>query len=178
MIIYFITANKNKLREMESILELKLRHINLDLDEIKAVEVKKVVEHKSRKAFERIKKPVLVEDTGLYFKAWNRLPGALVKWFDQTLGYRELCQPLGKDRHARAQTVIGYFDGKRYKDFVGEIEGRIAKSPKGKRGFGWDPIFIPQNHQKTFGQMTSKEKNNISMRKIAALKLKNFLKQK
>jgi len=178
MMIYFVTANKNKLREMESILELKLKHINLDLDEIQAVEVRKVVEHKTKKAFQKIRKPVLVEDTGLYFKAWNGLPGALIKWFDLTLGYKELCQLLGKSRQARAQTVIGYFDGKRYKDFIGEIKGSIAKNPKGKRGFGWDSIFIAQIHKKTFAQMTPEEKNNISMRKIAALKLKNFLKQK
>ena len=175
MTIYFVTGNKSKLREIESILELKLEHIDLDLDEIQAVEVKKVVEHKTRQAFKKIKKPVLTEDTGLYFEEWGGLPGALVKWFDKTLGYKKICQLLGTNRQAQAQTVIGYFDGKRYKDFVGEIKGSIAQNPRGKYGFGWDPIFIPQGYKKTFAQMTLKEKNKISMRKIAAAKLKKFL---
>lgn len=178
MIVYFVTGNKNKLKEVEGILGFKLRHISLDLDEIQAVEVKKVVEHKARQAFENIKKPVLVEDTGLYIEAWNGLPGALTKWFHETIGYKKVCQLLKNNRKARAQDIIGYFDGKEYRHFVGEVKGTIAKAPRGKHGFGWDSIFIPKKHKITYGQMTANEKNKISMRKIAWKKAKKFLKNK
>jgi len=177
MLIYLVTGNKNKLREFEEILGFKLKNIELNLGEIQAIEVEKVVEHKTKEAFEIIKKPVLTEDTGLYFDDWNGLPGALAKLFDKTIGYQNLCKLLKNNRRARAQTVIGYFDGKNYKSFIGEIQGTIARTPKGKMGFGWDLIFIPEGYKKTFGEMTPKEKNQISMRKIALEELRRFLKK-
>lgn len=173
--LYLVTSNKNKLREFEQILGLKLNHIDLDLDEIQAAEPEDVVEHKVRQAFRKIKKPVIVEDTGLYFEAWNGLPGALIKLFGQIVGYQNLPKLLKKNRRARAKTVIGYFDGKNYKNFIGEIKGTISHSPKGKNNFGWDIIFIPKGSKRTFAQMTAKEKNKISMRKIALEKLRKFL---
>ncbi len=176
MVVYLITSNKEKLREFEEILGFKLKHINLDLDEIQAIEVEKVVEHKARQAFAKIKKSVIVEDTGLYFEALNGLPGALVKLFNQAVGYRNLCKLLNKNRRAKAKTVIGYFDGKKYRKFVGEISGSISRKAKGKTNFGWDIIFIPEGHKRTFAQMTAGEKNKISMRKIALEKLRKFLK--
>jgi len=176
MAIWLITSNKEKVREFEEILGFKLAHINLDLDEIQKVEVKKVVEHKTKQAFNIIKKSVITEDTGLYFEAWNGLPGALAKLFDKTLGYRNLCKLLKNNRKAKAQTVVGYFDGKNYKSFIGETLGTITRTPRGRKGFGWDLIFIPRGHKKTFAQMTSDEKNAISMRKIALEKLRKFLK--
>jgi XTP/dITP diphosphohydrolase len=173
--IYLVTSNKNKFKEFKEILGFKLKRVSLELDEIQAIEVEKVVEHKTKQAFNKIKKPVICEDTGLYFKEWNGLPGALAKLFDKTIGYRNLCKILKSNRKAKAQTVIGYFDGKNYKSFIGEISGRIAKSPRGKNGFGWDVIFIPHGYSKTFAQMSSGEKNQISMRKIALEKLRSFL---
>lgn len=176
MTIYLVTSNKGKLREFKEILGFKLENIDLDVDEIQAVEVEKVVEHKTKQAFKIIKKPVITEDTGLYFGAWKGLPGALAKLFDKTIGYRNLCKLLNENRKAKAQTVIGYFDGKNYESFIGEIQGTIASAPRGKNGFGWDLIFIPRGYNKTFAQMTTKEKNQISMRKIAIEKLRKFLK--
>ena len=175
MAIYLATSNKEKLREFEEILGFNLKQIELDLDEIQAVEVEKVVEHKTKQAFDKIKKPVITEDTGLYFEAWNGLPGALIKLFDETVGYANLCELLGENRKAKAQTIVGYFDGKNYRSFIGEISGKIAPSPKGKTGFGWDIIFIPDGYEKTFAEMKPEEKNKISMRKIALEKFKEFL---
>ncbi|MCD6471415.1 RdgB/HAM1 family non-canonical purine NTP pyrophosphatase [bacterium] len=175
MKIYFVTNNKNKVKEFESILGFRLKHINLNLKEIQAVDVEKVVEHKSKQAFRKIKKPVIVEDTGLYFNAWNGLPGALIKFFGERIGYKNLGKLLKDNRQATAKTVVAYFDGKNYKKFVGTIEGKISKKAKGEMNFGWDIIFIPNGYKKTFAQLTAKEKNNISMRKIALEKMKKYL---
>jgi len=175
MEIYFITGNKNKLKEFEQILGFPLKHIKLNLMEIQTIEAKKAAKHKAKQAFEIIKKPVIVEDTGLYFSAWEGLPGALIKIFAETIGYKKLCELLGKERTAKAQTVIGYFDGKKYRDFIGEISGRIAYRPRGKNNFGWDVIFIPKGKKKTLAEMSFEEKNKISMRKKAIEKFKKFL---
>lgn len=82
-----------------------------------------------------------------------------------------------KNNKALAKTIIGYAKNKKeIKFFEGVIEGEIV-SPRGDFGFGWDKIFKPKGFNKTFSQMEEKEKSKISMRKIAAEKLKNFLKK-
>jgi XTP/dITP diphosphohydrolase len=175
MEIYFATGNKNKVKEFEEILKIPLKSVNLELPEPQTLNPKEVVAFKAKRAFEIIKKPVIVEDTGLHFKVWNGLPGALIKVFSRALGYKKLCELLGKERRAKAQTVIGYFDGKEYRTFFGELKGKIALSPKGSNNFGWDVIFVPENSSKTLAEMTPEEKNKISMRKKAIDKLKKFL---
>jgi len=59
--------------------------------------------------------------------------------------------------------------------FFGKINGKLSLKPKGVNGFGYDPIFMPENHNKTFAEMSSREKNSISHRKKAISKLKSFL---
>ena len=59
--------------------------------------------------------------------------------------------------------------------FLGKINGTVSLEPKGTNGFGYDPIFIPENNVKTFAEMKLEEKNIISHRKIAITKLKSFL---
>ena len=59
--------------------------------------------------------------------------------------------------------------------FLGKIDGTVSLEPKGDNGFGYDPIFIPENNIKTFAEMNLEEKNVISHRKIAITKLKSFL---
>lgn len=145
---YFVTSNENKFREFKEILGMKLKRVNLDINELQAVEAEKVVEDKVKQAFNKIKKPVICDDTGLYFEAWNGLPGVLIKFFEKTIGYPTLCKLLKNNRKAKAKTVIGFFDGKNYMDFSGEISGTIAKKPRGENNFGWDVIFIPNGYKK------------------------------
>ena len=59
--------------------------------------------------------------------------------------------------------------------FLGRINGIVSLKPRGINGFGYDPIFIPENYTKTFAEMKLGEKNTISHRKIAITKLKSFL---
>jgi len=67
------------------------------------------------------------------------------------------------------------YDGKEMKIVTGKIDGTISISPQGDKGFGWDPIFIPNGYSKTFGEMEMFEKSKISMRKIALEKLREYL---
>ncbi|MAF80132.1 non-canonical purine NTP pyrophosphatase, RdgB/HAM1 family [bacterium] len=176
--MYFVTSNKNKLREFEEILEIKLEQIELDLDEIQEIDVKKVIEHKASEAYAKIQKPVIVEDTGLYIESWKGFPGALAKWVDKTIGFKNIPHLLKGDRRARAETAVGYYDGKEFRSFRGKIEGSIPTKPRGETGFGWDTIFVPEGHEKTFAEMDAEEKNKISMRRSALEKLKLFLHDK
>jgi XTP/dITP diphosphohydrolase len=80
-----------------------------------------------------------------------------------------------EDRTARFKAVISLFlKGKQY-FFEGAIEGKIVTERRGKGGFGYDPIFVPDGYDRTFAEMTAEEKNGISHRGIAVQKLVSFL---
>ena len=178
MDILFVTSNEYKVKMFESILDRELQHIKLDVPEIQAIDVQEVIEQKARAAFLEVGKPVLVEDTSLAFHAWNGLPGALIRWFLETVGNDGICQMLAvfEGRTATAETCLGYFDGEKFASFSGMLNGRISKTPRGTNGFGWDPIFIPEGWEKTLAEMNAEEQSELfSMRKDSILELKNFL---
>jgi non-canonical purine NTP pyrophosphatase (RdgB/HAM1 family) len=116
------------------------------------------------------------EDTSVYINCLNNFPGPLIKWVLKAIGDKGLAELTlkYKDHSAVAKTVIGYTDGEKIKFFEGTLEGEIVL-PKGDRGFGWDKIFKPKGHTKTLGEMSLDEKNKISMRKQALMKLKKHL---
>ena len=163
----FITGNKNKLKEFQEILGFKIESRDLDIQEMQEVDVLKVSADKAKKAFQILKRPVITEDTGLFFDELNGLPGALIKWFEKRLSYQEICDMIRKDRNATAQICVSYYDGNNLEQFTGEVRGQISKAPKGENGFGWDQIFIPKGGSKTFAEMNKNEKYSVSMRKIA-----------
>lgn len=173
--LHFATGNENKLREAREILGISVEQFKIDLDEIQSVSVEEVVVHKARQAYEIAGKPVLIEDTGLEILAWNGLPGALIKWFDTSVGNDGIIQMLSgfTDRSAKATSCFAYFDGSTLHKGIGSIDGSIAIEPTGTNGFGWDPIFIPSGSAKTFAQMSPEEKNSLSMRALALKDLIN-----
>ena len=177
MKIYFVTSNRTKFVEVERVLGLRLVMKRLNIPEIQATEVSEVVEEKAKTAYGMLKKPLIVEDTGLYLKALNGFPGALMKWMFDSIGNDGICSMLDgfSDRSAYAETCICFYDGKTSRVFSGRIDGVIAKQPKGEYGFDWDRIFQPKGIAKTFGEMSMDQKNSMSMRAEAALKLKRAL---
>lgn len=173
----FVTQSQDKLAEAERILGQKLEHRDIDLPEIQAIKVDDVVTFKVKLAYAEVKQPVIVEDTGLHITAWNDLPGALIKWFLQSVGPVGICRMLHQfeDRSAWAKTLVATYDGKNnLVIFEGRVDGRIAEVPAGNGGFGWDTIFIPNGLDKTFGEMRPEEKDQISMRQQAFLAMKQY----
>ncbi|MEM7028285.1 MAG: non-canonical purine NTP pyrophosphatase [Chloroflexota bacterium] len=179
MDIRFATGNKFKVEALEKWLEKPVQQVNLDLVEIQAIQVRDVIEHKAREAYRIVGKPVIVEDTGLYFAAWNGLPGALIRWYLETVGNDGICQMLTAfdDVSATAESCWGYFDGTTFHEFSGVVAGSISREPRGEHGFGWDPIFIPAGWNKTHAEMTPEESKTISMRRQAILKLRAYLEE-
>mgnify|MGYP001441089953 CR=1 FL=1 len=174
--IYFITGNKDKFKEVQSILE-NVEQFDIDLDEIQEIDAKEIIKSKLREALKHKQENFIVEDTSLYLDCLNGLPGPLIKWFLKTIGSKglfEITKKLGNNI-AQAKTIIGYADKNgKINFFEGILNGKIV-SPIGENGFGWDNIFMPKIQEKTFAQMTTQEKNEISMRRNALNKLKEFL---
>ncbi|MBU1205296.1 MAG: non-canonical purine NTP pyrophosphatase [Nanoarchaeota archaeon] len=178
MDIYLITGNKNKLRESEQILKIKLKNVDLDLDEIQELDSDKIAEHKVKQAWGLIKKPLFVWDQSLYIHCLNDFPGPLIKWFWTKVTLEKICQIANffDDHKVYTKTTLTYYDGKNMRHFYGVVHGTIPTQPRGTNGFAWDLIFIPEGYDKTFAEMTAEEKNAISMHKIALEKLRDYLK--
>lgn len=165
------------MKEAQAILGLPLEIADIDPEEIQSLDSTTIVTHKVRQAFERVKKPVFVEDVAVHIDAWGGFPGPFIKFILKAGGNALLLKMLSdeKNRKAVARCTIGYHDGNTAHTFVGEMNGTIAFSETGKNGFGWDPIFIPEGMTKTLAELSAQEKNEISNRKKALVQLQNFI---
>ena len=172
----FITGNKDKMKEFRAILGDDVEMLSIDLVEIQNIDAHNIIRAKLAEAVRLGYNNCLVEDTSLYLDGLKGLPGPLIKWFMKTIGNEGILQLARSSGNfsAQAKTIIGYSAQDGSVDFYeGVIAGSITE-PRGE-GFGWDPIFIPIGHDKTFGEMSAEEKNSVSMRKLALEKLKQHL---
>ena len=180
MKIYFVTGNKDKLREAQAMWP-EIEGIEIDLDEIQEMDGKKIIEAKLKEAIKQ--KPginLMVEDQSLTIDGMNGLPGPLIKWFVKSMsleGIAKLAKVMG-NQNSQATTIIGYADElAKINYFEATIKGKIV-DPRGSIGWGWDFIFQPEGYDKTFAEMTVEEKNELSMRRLAIEKLRKFVEEK
>ena len=121
---------------------------------------------------------ILDKRPGIYSARWGGKKGDFKKAINRV--FRELTKkdPDWKHKKVRARFIcalsICYLD-KKIASVLGKVEGHISVKPKGKNGFGYDPIFIPKNKRKTFGEMNSLQKYKIDHRFVAFQKIKKFL---
>jgi non-canonical purine NTP pyrophosphatase (RdgB/HAM1 family) len=177
--ILLVTSNPAKVQEFQEIMHINVEIIDIDLDEIQEIDVEKIALHKLHEAYEKVKKPVLIDDVSFEVDAWNGFPGPLIKWILKAGGPELLLKMLKneKNRKARVGLVIGFHDGNKPHLFLGKTYGTIAGTVRGKDGFGWDKVFIPEGYDLTYAEMEPELKNSISHRGIALSKFKDFLKE-
>lgn len=176
--LVFVTSNLGKLREAEAVLGHAFDHRGLDLPELQSLDLEEIVRGKARMAWQRLEKPVLVEDTGLELAGLGGFPGPLVRWLLVSVGAAGICRIANcfGDSRATARCLVCATDGSA--EIVGEgvVEGTIAGEPTGRSGFGWDSAFIPNGGDgRTYGEMTEDEKNLISHRRRAFVALREAL---
>ena len=188
MKIVFATNNMNKLSEISSILggnfELQsLDNIGFsgDIPETNPT-IKENASQKSHYIYDRYKVNVFADDTGMAVEALDGRPGVYsARYAGENATYQSnmlkvLEEMKGKtNRKAKFITVISLIiEGKEY-FFEGIVNGIITTKPIGEEGFGYDPIFLPDNYDKTYAQMSAIEKNQMSHRGLATKKLVTFL---
>ena len=121
---------------------------------------------------------ILDKSPGIYSARWGGKRGNFKKAINRV--YRELSKKDKNWTHKKVKArficalSISYLD-KKIATVLGKVEGHISIKPKGKNGFGYDPIFIPKNKRKTFSEMSSVQKYKIDHRSIAFKKIKRFL---
>ncbi|MDE6006710.1 MAG: RdgB/HAM1 family non-canonical purine NTP pyrophosphatase [Muribaculaceae bacterium] len=186
--LVFATNNPHKLEEARQILSDKYEIISLgeigchdDIEETsETLEGNALI--KARYIHDRYGCDCFADDTGLMVDSLNGAPGVYSARYAG-----ENCTPADNvaklleemngqvNREAHFSTVVALIlDGKPH-TFEGRVEGRIARHPSGKDGFGYDPVFIEKESGKTFAEMTSAEKNAVSHRGRALRKLSEFL---
>lgn len=187
--ICFATNNKHKLEEVRSILGPDFRVLSLhDLafnEELP--ETTNTFEgnslQKAEYLFNRFKIPCFADDSGLEVESLNGEPGVFSARYagshkNDDDNIELLLKNLkGKvNRNAQFRTVITFIDQLgSHRVFEGVISGKIIDEKRGSAGFGYDPVFVPQGHERTFAQMDPLEKNVISHRSRAVRKLAKFL---
>ena len=174
---YFVTGNKNKFKEVREIFKpLKIKQASIHIDEIQSFNLNEICKAKVLQAYSRLKKPLFVEDVSLEINALNKFPGPFIKWVEETISNKGILKLLeGKtNRKAIAKAMVCFYDGKRLRFFQGILKGKIALKEKGK-GWGFDPIFIPNGKNKTIAELGYKWKNKNSHRFKAHSALKKYL---
>jgi len=125
------------------------------------------------------------DDTGLEIEALNGEPGVFsARYAGMNCSFEDnmnkvLRKMHGKaNRDARFRTVIALVEGGQLRYFVGEIRGTIVQEKRGSKGFGYDPIFLPEGYSKTFAEMSLADKNLISHRARAIDQLIQYFSQR
>ena len=187
------TNNRGKLKEIRNLLPKNIKTLSISHLKIKSPREngKNFQQNsliKSKYFSKKTNLTCLADDSGLEIDLINKNPGIYsARWggknsdFNKAIKkvYKELYK---KDKNWKLKKIkarfvcalsISYLD-KNIICVIGKVEGMIAHKPKGSNGFGYDPIFIPNNKKKTFGQMKSSEKYKIDHRFQAFKKLKKF----
>ncbi len=174
--LYYATGSKNKFEEYKSLLPIPdLRWSSSSVQEPQTLLYDVLIRAKIKNVQAYLPNlPFFVTHSGLHIRAWKDLPGALTSLFFKAVGNDGICKMMtayqgGTQREAKTMTVIGYCapDG-HIETIRSEVKGTIAQAPRGKNGFGWDPIFIPNGYTQTVGEMSPELKNQVSMGKFAA----------
>jgi inosine/xanthosine triphosphate pyrophosphatase family protein len=135
--------------------EFEIRSV--PIKEILEVNIETMVMEEVTKAYSEIKVPCIVEHAGLIFDGYDSYPGGLTKPMWNALKERFIDETHSAKRPVIARAVVAYCDGKSVKTFVGETTGAVADSPRGKREFYWDTIFVPDDPSGKAQHMTYAE---------------------
>ena len=188
--LFFFSNNKNKIIEIKKIFKkfsLELISLNdLNISEEPEESGKTFEENakiKSDYGFNKTGIPCFADDSGICLETFNWKPGVLSKRFLNNFKSNEACfksiiksSKNNDKRNAYFKTSISLtIKSNQNLIFNGKIDGKISDQVKGDFGFGYDPIFIPNNCKRTLAELNTKEKNEISHRSIAVTKLINFL---
>lgn len=189
-LLVFATKNKNKIREIRTLLgeaytflSLESIHCHEDIPETQST-----IEGNAIQKAEYVKNnygwDCFAEDTGLEIEALNNAPGVHTARYagaakDSEANMAKVLKELGANANRKAQfkTVIALIVKGKMQLFTGVVKGSIALSPqRGKYGFAYDPIFVPEGFNMSFAQMPPAQKNQFSHRARATRQLERFLK--
>jgi XTP/dITP diphosphohydrolase len=187
----FLTGNPGKLTEAQNLLSQlgwEIQPFEIDgntpeiiepqSDNLTTVALAKIAQGVELLATHgRFEESLLVEDSGLFIDALPDFPGVYSAHVLQSIGCEGILRLLDENRSAHFLTVAALWTGEAVEVFVGRCDGTISMDTKGDGGFGYDPIFIPDEceNRLTFAEMSSEEKSTFSHRGRALRALYDYL---
>lgn len=182
MRILFVTKNEHKVLEARYILSaygVEVVRAEAPKVEIQSDSIEEIAGYSARSICEKLKptEPYVVEDAGLFVNALNGFPGPYSEYVHRKIGIKGLLKLLEgvEDREAYFKSCVGLCWRNMVRVFVGVVEGWIADVPRGDKGFGFDPIFVPKGYGRTFAELNVEEKSAISHRGKALRLLAHWL---
>ena len=186
--LYFVTKNMHKFSEVSFMfqkedVEFDLQHSDLDAIEIQATSCRDVALYKLKSIREKLDYSFFIEDSGFYVdNPLKGFPGVYSSYVYKTIGNEGILRLIDNFEETKAHfsAVIALYFKPKDEIFIfeGDVKGKVSDKIRGKGGFGFDPIFIPDLiPNKTFSELTTEEKNKISHRGLALKKLISFLKE-
>ncbi len=164
-----VSSNADKAREVAEFFgnTLGVTHVTLDIPELRSEDVIEISRQKARYAFDRLSSPLIVDDTVFCIDALKGFPGPYAAYVLHTIGNTGILKIMEEmeNRNAHFTTAIAFADSEGIRVFSGTINGRIVKIPRGREGFGYDPIFEVDG--RTLAEIPIGEKNKISHRALA-----------
>ena len=189
MQLIFATNNLHKLEEVTAIVPDKytirsLKDLGFEGDIPEPYEtIEENAIGKARFIYEKFGVPCFADDTGLEVEALNGQPGVYsARYAGENCSFSDNVIKLLKElngisnRKACFRTIVAFIDGENQYVFEGRIDGTISTKPSGEKGFGYDPLFIPNGYSTSFAEMSAEIKNSISHRFLAVKKFVDFLK--
>ncbi|MCX8163586.1 MAG: XTP/dITP diphosphatase [Candidatus Micrarchaeota archaeon] len=182
MALLFLTSNKYKILEAKKILNkfgINFISKNSKGFEIQSDSLEKVATYCALEGFKKFKKPVFVEDSGLFINSLKGFPGVYSSYVLKTVGCEGILNLLGQKRQRDAKfiCIVAFATKDEVKLFKGEVKGKISTKIEKAKGFGYDPIFIPQGYSQPFSKIIQ-TKFEISHRAIAFKKFAKYLLKK
>jgi len=169
--LFFGTSNRSKFDEARRILapfKIDLCFLGEKGVEIQSEDIEEISKHAAKSLVQRSKVPVIVEDAGLFIDELQGFPGPYSAYVYETLGSEGILRLMqgASNRSAAFLSVVAFCGPNvEVRSFSGRVNGRIAQQCAGSRGFGFDPIFVPDKGDgRTFAEMNTEEKNRLSHR--------------
>src|SRR5690606_13552024 len=188
MKLVFASNNKHKIKELKELLPDKFEIVSLEdigctediAETADTIEGNAIL--KANYVTQNYGLPCFADDSGLEVEALEGAPGVYSARYageqkSDSDNIEKLLEQLkhSQNRKAQFKTVILLNLNNEQHLFTGIIQGEITPEKRGTNGFGYDPVFVAENSTKTFGELTSEEKNKVSHRARAVEKLSNWL---
>ncbi len=168
-IVWFVSSNRHKYDEALPVLRglgVRVEYERARLQEVQSDELAVIARAKARDAYDRLGRPVIVEDDGLFIEALGGFPGAYSSYALRTIGIAGILKLLdgNGDMRATFSAAIAYDDGSESRAFEASVRGVISGASRGEKSWGYDPVFVPDGQDKTFAEMGPDQKIGASHR--------------
>ncbi len=179
-VIYYVTGNKGKFEEVEAYVrryapQIHLEHVDLDLTEPQTLDQAAIAIHKAKEAWKIVRKPLLIDDAGAYFHAYNNFPGVFTKFVYEGIGLKGIFKLVDEDDRISFRLSMAYIDGpEECQVFEGRCNGTIVQPPPGvvfNPNLPYDAIFVPEGeYGVVYGQLRGTERFHEYAYRLLAMK--------